>query len=175
VVEEAISRLKTDVPLLSDPNAGSGPFFGKTSADLPPPRSPTIAHEDATDEDIRNGYTTPDGYVMLPTDEWGFVDVAPPAIPRPGETQEEAELREMREEMEAESTAAAPAKETERDTSGRSGTLDEPQATVGYTRNCRTCQAVMKVQTWSSSDGGHEDTKYTCPNGHVEWVDGCDS
>lgn len=34
-----------------------------------------IAHEDATEEDIRNGYTTPSGHVMLPTDEVGLVDV----------------------------------------------------------------------------------------------------
>lgn len=66
-------------------------------------------------------------------------------------------------------------KEIEHDTSGRSGTLDAPQVTEGYVRLCRTCKEPMLVQTWSSSDGGHEDTKYSCPNGHIEWVDGCDS
>jgi len=66
-------------------------------------------------------------------------------------------------------------REVEVDTSGRPGTLDELKETEGYTRNCRSCGAAMKVQTWSSSDGAHEDSKYVCPKGHVEWVDGCDS
>lgn len=61
------------------------------------------------------------------------------------------------------------------DTSDRPVDIDAPQETVGYTRTCRTCGTAMKVQHWYSSDGGHEDNKYTCPNGHTEWVDGIDS
>lgn len=66
-------------------------------------------------------------------------------------------------------------KEIERDNSGRPGTLDAPKPTEGYARTCRTCGKTMLHQAWSSSDGAHEDSKYTCPDGHVEWVDGIDS
>lgn len=42
-------------------------------------------------------------------------------------------------------------------------------------RKCGTCGEEMLHQTWESSDGAYEDSKYTCPRGHVEWVDGIDS
>ena len=37
------------------------------------------------------------------------------------------------------------------------------------------CNAAMTCETWESSCGGYEDYKYTCSNGHVEWVNGIDS
>jgi len=43
------------------------------------------------------------------------------------------------------------------------------------TRKCHQCDAVMTCKIWESNDGGYEDTKYTCPKGHIEWVDGIDS
>jgi ssDNA-binding Zn-finger/Zn-ribbon topoisomerase 1 len=52
------------------------------------------------------------------------------------------------------------------------GTLSPPEPS---TRTCRTCGAPMQAQLWESSCGGYEDSKYTCPAGHVEWVDGIDS
>lgn len=70
---------------------------------------------------------------------------------------------------------AASFREVEVDTSGRPGTLDAPKPTEGYTRTCRTCGKAMRHQTWSSGDGAHKDDKYTCSDGHVEWVDGIDS
>lgn len=52
------------------------------------------------------------------------------------------------------------------------GDLDGPESSD---RLCRTCAAPMACQTWDSSCGGYTDYKYTCPNGHVEWVDGPDA
>jgi hypothetical protein len=52
------------------------------------------------------------------------------------------------------------------------GTLSPPEPGG---RTCSTCHEPMTVQTWESNDGAFEDFKYTCPNGHVEWVDGIDS
>jgi hypothetical protein len=41
-------------------------------------------------------------------------------------------------------------------------------------RKCH-CGQLMTLQIWESSDGAYEDCKYTCPQGHVQWVDGIDS
>lgn len=57
--------------------------------------------------------------------------------------------------------------------------MDESEGVAGAARPsdrvCSTCYEPMTVQTWESSDGAFEDFKYTCANGHVEWVDGIDS
>lgn len=53
-----------------------------------------------------------------------------------------------------------------------SGTKSEPQSSE---RKCSTCHEPMTVQRWEASDGGCVDYKYSCPKGHVEWVDGIDS
>ena len=45
-------------------------------------------------------------------------------------------------------------------------------------RRCPTCKSAMAYQLWEASDGGHEDSKYTCTNPRclaVVWIDGCDS
>jgi hypothetical protein len=52
------------------------------------------------------------------------------------------------------------------------GDLSAPEPSK---RLCGRCGKPMQHQLWSSKDGGYEDDKYTCPAGHVEWVDGIDS
>lgn len=42
-------------------------------------------------------------------------------------------------------------------------------------RKCPYCGGAMTYQEWESSCGGYDDTKYTCVNGHVWWVDGPDA
>lgn len=43
-------------------------------------------------------------------------------------------------------------------------------------RDCPRCGDKMKVRTWESSDGGHEDNKYWCQTcDYEQWVDGIDS
>lgn len=58
-------------------------------------------------------------------------------------------------------------------------TFSEHEGTLGQalpaTRKCGICRQPMTVQLWKSHDGAYEDDKYTCPAGHVEWVDGIDS
>lgn len=51
------------------------------------------------------------------------------------------------------------------------------EATVDTDMSCRVCSAVaVKASPWSPSDGGSEDTKFTCTAcGHVWWVDGPDA
>lgn len=41
-------------------------------------------------------------------------------------------------------------------------------------RNCSKCGSPMTGRMWESSDGAYEDVKWTCPNGHIQWVDGDD-
>ncbi len=44
-------------------------------------------------------------------------------------------------------------------------------------RKCRKCDGKnVTSQEWESSDGAHEDYKYTCGDcGYVWWIDGIDS
>jgi hypothetical protein len=52
------------------------------------------------------------------------------------------------------------------------GTLSAPEPSE---RKCGRCKEPMQHQLWTSRDEGYEDSKFTCPAGHVEWVDGLDS
>lgn len=51
--------------------------------------------------------------------------------------------------------------------------LSEP---VKQEESCPKCKAMdIYYQLWESSDGAHEDAKYTCHScGYVFWIDGTD-